>query len=212
MSRFVSALSVCALALGLSATPALADPGSDAYRAGDYGAAIAAWRSQAYSDPYAAFNLGVMYETGRGAAVDFREAFKWYKEAANDARGEKYKKLKREAAHSLVRLVIQNDYPLGISTAAMYISTQAMKTGDPHSLRMRGLLMEFQADDSIARKIQNAQNPMESAYGLLKVAADRGAPLAAAEAERVMKKVKDKGDARRAATRIKQQLKDLGIE
>lgn len=212
MSRFVLALSVCAVSLGLSTSPALADAGSDAYRAGDYGRAIEAWRSQAYSDPYAAFNLGLMYETGRGTAENFRDAFKWYKEAASDARGEKYEKLKRAAAHALVRIVVKNEYTVGISTAAMYISTEAMKTGDPHSMRMRGLLMEYQADDSIARRIQNAQNPMEMAYGLLAVAAERGAPLAEAEAERVMSKVKDKADARREATRIKKQLKELGIE
>ncbi|MEG3617595.1 hypothetical protein V5T82_03915 [Magnetovibrio sp. PR-2] len=211
MTRFAIVLGLCAIILTLPA-PAHADPGSDAYNRGDYGKAIEAWRKEAYSNPQFAYNLGYMYETGQGTTPDPQEAFKWYEEAARDARGDGYKELKRDAVHALVRIVITTKNPKRIATASKYISTHAMKTGNPLSLRYRGLLMEFQADDSIARKIRNAQNPMEAAYGYLRVAAERGSTAAKAEASRVFKKVKDKQAAKRAVKRTRKELKRNGVK
>lgn len=212
MLRFIGFLSVLLLSAGFMTTQAQADPGSNAYRAGDYETARTEWEKNAYSDPFAAYNLGTLYETGKGGPADYKEAFKWYNEAARDARGDEYKKLKRQVVLSLARITIQNKDADLISTTGMYLSTLSMKTGDPHALRMRGLLMEFQADHSIENNLRNADNPMRFAYGLLKVAADRGAPLAEAEAKRVFKKIKEKGKAKNNIKLVRDELKRNGIE
>ena len=66
--------------------PAAADLLSDgvaAYEAGDFGAASEAWRPIAEGgDARAQFNLGLLYETGRGVAEDLAQAAAWYQRAA----------------------------------------------------------------------------------------------------------------------------------
>ena len=54
-----------------------------AYQRGDYATALREWRplaEQGYAD--AQFNLGVMYDEGRGVPQDDAEAVKWYRKAA----------------------------------------------------------------------------------------------------------------------------------
>lgn len=62
---------------------ASADPGLDAFNAGDFALAHELWESDAYiGDPKAQFHLGYLYETGNGVAVDYGMAFFWYDKSA----------------------------------------------------------------------------------------------------------------------------------
>jgi len=66
-------------------TSAIADvqAGVEAWKRGDYAAAIAQWRTEALTgDAMAQFNLGQAYKLGRGVAVDLRQAEEWYRLAA----------------------------------------------------------------------------------------------------------------------------------
>ena len=70
------------MAAGPAAADLLAD-GAAAYEAGDYGEAAKAWRPLADGgDRMAQFNLGLLYETGRGVAEDTVRAAAWYGRAA----------------------------------------------------------------------------------------------------------------------------------
>ena len=65
--------------------PASADfnEGSEAYKRGDYGAALQEWRPLAEGgNARAQKNMGVIYRQGRGVPQDFAEAMRWYRRAA----------------------------------------------------------------------------------------------------------------------------------
>ena len=78
---------LAALALWLCMSGALAGPFEDGFTAvqrGDYAAALKLWKplaDQGYSD--AQYNLGVMYDNGKGVPQDDAEALKWYRKAAD---------------------------------------------------------------------------------------------------------------------------------
>ena len=58
--------------------------GLTAHDAGNYAAALEIWRPLAdQGDARAQYNLGVMYNTGRGVPRDVAEAAKWYRLAAD---------------------------------------------------------------------------------------------------------------------------------
>ena len=60
------------------ATAADFDKGMTAYRSGDYQAALAEWRPLAESGHAAAqYNLGGMYDIGRGVAKNHNQALAW---------------------------------------------------------------------------------------------------------------------------------------
>ena len=60
------------------------DDARTAYDKGDYEEALEIWRSLAdQGNAKAQFNLGLMYDNGRGVTQDDKEAVKWYKLAAN---------------------------------------------------------------------------------------------------------------------------------
>ncbi len=216
-NRWIIAVLACALTLPLWPTPlwtapAFADAGEEAYNRGDYATAREVWQKTAFNDPYAAYNLGVLFETGQGGDKDYKQAFKWYDKAGDDARRMDNYTLYRQAVLMKTRIVIKNrDHDI-LADAAASISTLAMTTGDPEALRLRGLLMEFQADYSIENNIRNADNPMRMAWGLLRVAADRGSKPAKAEASRVWAKIDNKKKARESAAKlIKDELKRNGV-
>lgn len=77
---------VLLLALAAAAAPATAGPFEDGFRAfsrGDYAEALKLWRPLAeQGNAYAQYNLGFMYEHGRGVAQDYAEAVRWYRLAA----------------------------------------------------------------------------------------------------------------------------------
>jgi hypothetical protein len=70
-------------ALGASAMAGPLEDGLAAYNRGDYTAALGAWLPLAErGDMDAQFNLGAMYQAGRGVRRDYPEAAKWYRKAA----------------------------------------------------------------------------------------------------------------------------------
>jgi hypothetical protein len=82
MRNFVRSI-VLLLALGLS-EPVLAGPLEDAdaaYRKQDYTTALRLAADQ--GDAGAQFNLGLMYDLGRGVPQDYAQALKWYRLAAD---------------------------------------------------------------------------------------------------------------------------------
>ena len=57
--------------------------GLAAYQSGDYATALREWKplaKQGYAS--AQFNLGFMYDNGRGVPQDYKTALKWYRLAA----------------------------------------------------------------------------------------------------------------------------------
>lgn len=59
------------------------EDGYAAYESGDYPAALQLfWKMASQGNAEAEYNVGVLYETGRGPAQDFREAISWYRLAA----------------------------------------------------------------------------------------------------------------------------------
>lgn len=73
------------LVLSVAAGPAFAsfDQGVEAYNRGDFVAAMSAFKPLAVQgDPRAQFNVGLMYEDGRGVLRNFETALMWYRTAA----------------------------------------------------------------------------------------------------------------------------------
>ena len=71
------------LALLMSAEAGDFQAGFEAYGRGDFAAALHEWRPLAeQGDADAQYNLGVMYENGRGVPQNDAEAVKWYRKAA----------------------------------------------------------------------------------------------------------------------------------
>ena len=57
--------------------------GIQAFKRGDYAAAMREWKALAdQGQPLAQFNLGVLHENGQGVPQDYVQAFKWYHKAA----------------------------------------------------------------------------------------------------------------------------------
>jgi len=85
VKRFFAALLFSILVLVFPNSPAadsLKD-GAQAHAAGDYKKALEIFKPLAeQGKPEAQYNLGVMYERGRGVAQDYAEAVKWYRKAA----------------------------------------------------------------------------------------------------------------------------------
>jgi hypothetical protein len=71
------------LLVALPATAQNFQRGLDAAKRGDYGTALLEWRPLAAKGHASAqYNLGFMYEEGRGVPLDRIEAAKWYRKAA----------------------------------------------------------------------------------------------------------------------------------
>ena len=65
------------------------DKGLAAYNAGDFDAALAELKPLAeQGDASAQFNLGVIYDLGKGVTEDDEEAAKWYLKSANQGQAE----------------------------------------------------------------------------------------------------------------------------
>ncbi len=76
-------LAVFLLTALLGLGPAAADAGYDAYQRGDFAAAAEAWsRAAEAGDRDAQYNLGALYEMGRGVDQDDGQAAQWYARAA----------------------------------------------------------------------------------------------------------------------------------
>lgn len=191
--------------------PARADEGYDAYQSGDFATARKIWRKTAYKDPYAAYSLGTLFETGKGGDADHMEAFYWYDEAARLARGDELATLKRQIVLTMARLVVDDKNPDLIDKAENFLSTLAMESGDPAALRLRGLLQEIQGNYALENDPDNADHALRFAYGLLTVAAERGSKKASEDAKRVWEKIDDKMAALNTTQVVRDELLRNGV-
>jgi TPR repeat protein len=85
------ALVALALGVGGAAGPAWAGPledGQAAYDRGDYAAALRIWTAISKSNAEAQTRIGAMYEFGDGVEIDYAEALRWYRLAANRGNAE----------------------------------------------------------------------------------------------------------------------------
>ena len=86
MKKFVTTLClIVSLALGSLGKGWSADfqKGMEAYNNGDFATALKEWKPLAeggYID--AQYNLGIMYDNGKGVPQDYQEAVNWYRLAA----------------------------------------------------------------------------------------------------------------------------------
>ncbi len=86
MKNLFKYISLFIVTLVMSSATASADyqKGLDAYNAEDYATALREWRPLANQGLASAqYNLGVMYDNGRGVPQDDVEAVKWYRLAAD---------------------------------------------------------------------------------------------------------------------------------
>ncbi|MGY9056068.1 MAG: tetratricopeptide repeat protein, partial [Alphaproteobacteria bacterium] len=75
------------------------DTGWRAFQKGDFAAALAAWRPLAEAgDARSQFNLGTMYDRGRGVLVDPVKAAEWWRRAAEGG----YARAQHNFASSLI--------------------------------------------------------------------------------------------------------------
>ncbi|TSE23937.1 tetratricopeptide repeat protein [Tepidimonas aquatica] len=83
LSKLVTFGCAITLAFGTLSAHAGFDEGLAAYERGDYATALKEWRPLARQGHASAqYNLGVMYDQGRGVPQDYAEAVKWYRQAA----------------------------------------------------------------------------------------------------------------------------------
>ncbi len=86
LSSAVKSLLRALLASTLLFAPALhagLDEGLAAYKAGDYASALREFRPLAeQGNASAQYNLGFMYDIGRGVPQDYKQAVTWYRKAA----------------------------------------------------------------------------------------------------------------------------------
>ena len=81
LKRLLLTASMCCLIATANAAPM--DDAKAAYERGDYAQALKILKPlAAQGHASAQFNLGVMYDTGRGVTQDYKEAVKWWKLSA----------------------------------------------------------------------------------------------------------------------------------
>ena len=119
-----------AAALMALAAPAMAQTvraGIDAWRSGDYPAAVSIWRPLAEAgDPDAAFNIGQAYRLGRGVPLNLTEAQSWLERAA--------RKDHVDAQTTLGLLLFEN----GDRAGGLNWLTRAADKGEPRAMLVYG--------------------------------------------------------------------------
>lgn len=117
--------------------PAWADfkAGIDAHQRGDYATALREWQPLAeQGDALAQYNLGLLYDNGRGVQKDYAQARQWYEKAAAQGR-----------ADAQVSLGILYDYGRSIPQdfkKAVYWYRLSAKQGNDLAQRRLGLMYE----------------------------------------------------------------------
>lgn len=152
IQQFIRAL---AISLCLITSPALAnDYGTalSAYLDGDHQTAFALFSTLAeQGDAGAQFNLGVMYEFGRGNLKNGREAFRWFKKAA-------------EQGNALAQLSLSEQYAdRGDYIKAHQWANIAQFTGGK-SLSLLQTLEESMSQADISKAEKKARICLESGY------------------------------------------------
>ena len=89
MHRFIIALSCFLMTLAAPISALDFDKGLAAYNSGDYATALKEWKTFANAGfSFAQYNIGLMYDNGRGVPQDYKEAAKWYTLAAEQGDAE----------------------------------------------------------------------------------------------------------------------------
>jgi TPR repeat protein len=129
--------------------PAWADfkAGIDAHQRGDYATALREWQPLAeQGDALAQYNLGLLYDNGRGVQKDYAQARQWYEKAAAQGR-----------ADAQVNLGILYDYGRSIPQdfkKAVYWYRLSAKQGNDLAQRRLGLM--YERGDGVERDIVQA--------------------------------------------------------
>lgn len=131
MAHFRKAATVpLGLALGLAASPALADvkAGVDAWSRGEHAVAVKEWLGPAAKgDPDAQFNMGQAFKLGKGVPQDTARAEAWFRKAAEQGH--------IKAADTLGLLLFQD----GRKTDALPFLQASAERGEPRAQYILGI-------------------------------------------------------------------------
>jgi cell division septation protein DedD len=154
----VAAAAVTAAMTATSSASADVRAGIEAWRAGNYEAAVREWRPLAEAgEPDAQFNMGQAYKLGRGVPLDVTQAQTWYERAARQGHA--------QAEANLGLILFQNNE----RERAMPWIRRSAERGDPRAQYVLGTA-HFNGD--------LAQQDWPRAYALMRRAADQGLPQA----------------------------------
>jgi TPR repeat protein len=132
------------------------DKGLAAAERGDYATALREWRPLAeQGDAIAQYNLGVMYDKGRGVVQDYGQAVKWYHRAAEQ--GDADAQIKLGLMYGLGDGVVE-DYV----TAHMWGNIARANGYD--SGKLLDALEQLMSKGQIARAQQRASDCMANQY------------------------------------------------
>ena len=158
--QWVIAAAVAAAAFGVGSASADVRTGIEAWRAGNYEAAVREWRPLAErGDADAQFNLAQAYKLGRGVPLDLAQARNWYERAARQGHA--------QAEANLGLLLFQNEQ----REEAVPWLQRAADRGDPRAQYVLGTA-HFNGD--------LVERDWPRAYALMRRAADQGLPQATA--------------------------------
>ena len=173
--------------------PAWADfqAGMDANNRGDYATALREWRPLAeQGDARAQYNLGLLYDNGKGVSHDYVQARQWYEKAATQGR-----------ADAQVNLGILHDYGRGVPQdfkKAVYWYRLSANQGNDLAQRQLGLMYErgdgVQQDNVQAYMWYNlgAANGAKRGVSLRDALAKQMTPDQTAEAQKLAREWKPK--------------------
>ncbi len=144
------ALAIMALAIPANAGPF--EDGLAAHESKDYATALKLWQPLAeQDDAKAQFNLGNMYENGRGVSQDAAEAVKWYRKAAGQGMA--------EAQYNLGNMYVKGEgVPLDVVLAYMWFNLAAAQ-GLENAQHNRDIAANTMTPDQIAEAQRMAHDP-----------------------------------------------------
>ena len=155
------AVAICVVMVaGLSSSSVAGfDEGIAAYDSGDYKAALREFRVLArQGDARAQYNLGVMYQTGRGVTQDYQEADRWYRNAAEHGHVEAQFSLGLMYKEGLLGMM----YKKGVGVVKNYMKAHkwfniAASNGHAASKENMGIVASQMTPDDISKAQKLAQ-------------------------------------------------------
>ena len=133
------------------------DKGSDAYQKGDYVTAFKEWKPKAEKgNKFFQYNLGLLYNLGKGVPQDYKEAFKWFSLSAQQG----YEVAQRELGVM---------YYKGVGTIQDYIYAHmwwsiAASSGETTAATNRDKVVEEMTKDQIAEAQRLARECVKKNY------------------------------------------------
>ena len=157
MIKYLTVLIVFLMTIGSPVAAQDFDKGYAAYEAGDYVTALQEWKPFAESgDAQAQYNVGLMYDNGRGVPQDHAEAVKWYRLAAEQGDASSQRNL--GVAAQLGGGVLQDDV-----MAHMWFNI-ASANGDPIAGELRDKRAGLMTTADISKAQAMARECMSSGY------------------------------------------------